>query len=378
VQAAIDQLGAGLGAEQVDAYREALASNVESPHAALGVMSFLGQHLERATWLYGLGTQAEPGNAMYWNNFGVGLHEKAILVSTVTPDRPLLDTAVASLERAVSLQPDNATFQNNLGFAYLESWRTKDDAKIAQAAVDALRKAVALDPASATAWAHLAVALAISDDVAGAVEAVGKSRAIGPMNGALLAAYPLLTPAVNDELKKKAGGSCAIDYGCKAQCPRSIIGQVNFVTCEVAQSSAQGACEAGRPYAESFDCSEQVPKFGILIPGLNSGFSLVTGYGRIDITVDGQGKIHYKYSSPSESLGKISVSMGAQGTWSPASGFSEVKFKEGFSFKLVGGDVAKQLGDAKLGPGSVNMDIDAETGDVAVAVKAYGGAVLGH
>ena len=374
VQAAVDKLAAELGEPLTAAYDEELAKGGDAPHAGLGSIAFLGQHLELATWLYGKGVLAEPDNADYLNNFAVGLHEKAILASTVTPDRPLLDLAVASLERAVALQAANATFHANLGYARLESWRTQSDAPMLQAAADALRKAVALDSHSATAWAHLAEVLAAQDDVAGAVEALEKARALAPFNGTLLATYPRLTPAVLDELTKTATGHCAIDYGCKAQCPRSIIGQVTYVTCEVAQSAAQGACEAGRPYAESFNCREQVPEFGILIPGLNSGFSLITPWGRVDMTVDGRGFVDFKAKAGATVVGPVSASISGKGSWDPASGFVEVKFKDGVSVGYKGSEAAKVASDHKMGPASISYDV----GDETPKIKAYGGTILGH
>ncbi|MGH8030168.1 MAG: hypothetical protein ACREO3_09560, partial [Arenimonas sp.] len=374
VKAAVDQLANELGDAETQTFLAAIPEAGESPHAALGALSFVGDHLERMTWLYGLGVLAEPDNAVYLNNFAVGLHEKAILTSTVTPDRALLDVAVMALQKAVALQPGEAAYQQDLGYALLESWRTRTDAATLQTAADALRKAVALDPESVAAWSHLAEVLSAQQDVAGAVDAITRARALAPFHGALLATYPRLVPAVDAELKKLATGCAQIDYECKAQCPRSIIGQVNFVTCEVAQSSAQGACEAGRPYATDFDCREQLPEFGILIPGLNSGFSLITPIGRIDLVVDGQGWVDWKFSTASEKIGAVGVSISGKGSWSPSSGFTEMEFKEGFSYSKIGGDAAKVMGEYKMGPASVNASVDfQDSANVRFSAKAYGG-----
>jgi tetratricopeptide (TPR) repeat protein len=380
VQAATDQLAVELGDAQVQSLLAALAQPGEAPHAALGTIALLGQHLEPATWIFGRGVLAEPDNADYLNNFAVGLHEKALLETPA--DRALLDVAVASLEKATALQPGNAVFQSNLGFARLDAWRGTQDAATLQAAVDTLGKSIALDATSPAAWAHLGEARAAQSDFAAALEALAKARALEAFNGALLGAYARLPPEMNAELRKHAAG-CAIDYGCKAQCPRSIIGQVNFVTCEVAQSSAQGACEAGRPYPETFDCSEQLPEVGILIPGLNSGFSLITPWGRVDVLVDGRGTIEYKakmtWSGPSGDKVGAGFSFEEKGTWNPASGYYEVRYKTGMSFGYKGADAAKVASDHKMGPGSINFSGPVlGPGNAKAEIKLYGGTIFAH
>ncbi|MFA6985969.1 MAG: hypothetical protein WC213_07155 [Arenimonas sp.] len=374
VQDVVDQLATELGDEQTKRYTAVLAEGGESPHAGLGLIAFLGQNLELATWLYGLGVQAEPGNDAYLNNFGLGLHEKALLKKPTS--EPLLTLAKESFEKAVTLKPDNAVYQSNLGFAQLERWRSSADAATLQAAVDALKKSVALDAKSATAWAHLAEALAAQSDNAGARQALEKSRARGPFNGALMSTGLRMPAAVMDEFKK-AGPACKVDFECKAKCPKSIIGQINFVTCEMEQSSAQMACDAGKPYANGFDCSEQIPEFGILIPGLNSGFSLFTPWGRLDMTVDGKGNVDYRFKA-STSVGGVGIGATTRGSWSPESGFSSVEIKPGVSYNLVGGDAAKLMGEAKMGPASIAIEGDPRTGNLDIKLKGYGGTVFSH
>lgn len=374
VQSAIDQLATELGDEQTKPYIEALAQGGDSPHAALGLVAFLGQHLELGTWLYGRGVLAEPENDVYLNNFGLGLHEKALL--TKPTNQPLLAVAKESFQKAANLKPDNAVYQNNLGFALLETWRTSADAATLQAAADALKKATSLDPKSATAWAHLAEVLAAQLDNAGAAEALEKSRALGPFNGALMSTGLRMPPSVMDEYKKKLP-ACKIDFGCQANCPKSIIGQINFVTCEMEQSSAQMACDAGKPYANGFDCSEQIPEFGILIPGLNSGFSLITPWGRLDMTVDGKGNVDYRFKA-STSVGGVGIGTTTRGSWSPESGFTSFEIKPGVSYNLVGGDAAKLMGEAKMGPASITIEGNPKTGETEIKLKAYGGSVFSH
>ncbi|MGH8106709.1 MAG: hypothetical protein ACREO2_10345, partial [Arenimonas sp.] len=225
--------------------------------------------------------------------------------------------------------------------------------------------------------AHLAEALAAQKDTAGAADALEKSRGLGAFNGALISAGLRIPPEVMDEFKKKFP-PCKVDFGCKANCPRSIIGQINFVTCEMEQSSAQMACEAGKPYAAGFDCSEQIPEFGILIPGLNSGFSLITPWGRLDMTVDGKGNVEYKFKTGGNVVGPVGGEMTARGSWSPASGFSSVEVKPGVNFNLVGGQAAEMLDKAKMGPASIVIEGSSKTGETELKLEAYGGSVFTH
>ncbi len=395
VLAAVDQLGAELGDAKTAPYTAALAETKETPHAALGVLAFLGQHLELSTWLYGQGVIANPENDVYLNNFGVGLHEKALLtmpkkqagggsggsvggpaVAPALSASDYLELAKQSFENAIVLKKDSAVYYNNLGFVLLDIWRANANAEALQAAVDALKKAVALNPKSAPAWAHLAEALAAQKDMAGASDALEKSRGLGAFNGALISTGLRMPPEVMDVYKKKSP-ACKVDFGCKANCPRSIIGQINFVTCEMEQSSAQMACDAGQPYAAGFDCSEQIPEFGILIPGLNSGFSLITPWGRLDMTVDGKGNVEYKFKTGAN-VGAVGGEMTARGSWSPASGFSSVELKPGVTYNLVGGEAAEMLDKAKMGPASIVIEGSSKTGDTELKLEAYGGSVFTH
>lgn len=398
VLATVDQLGAELGDAKTATYTAALAQTKESPHAALGVPAFLGQNLELAAWLYGQGVIAQPDNHVYLNNFGMLLHEKALLMmpkkqagggsggsvggTAVTTPAPALSAtdylslSKESFEKALVLKNDNAAYHGNLGFVLLDIWRSSANEAILQASVDEFKKAVALNPESATAWAHLAEALAAQKDMAGAADALEKSRGLGAFNGALISAGLRMPPEVMDQYRKKSP-PCKVDFGCKANCPRSIIGQINFVTCEMEQSSAQMACDAGKPYAAGFDCSEQIPEFGILIPGLNSGFSLITPWGRLDMTVDGKGNVDYKFKAGT-SVGGVGGELTTRGSWSPASGFSSVEVKPGVNFNLVGGDAAKLLDQAKMGPVSIVVEGSSATGATELKLEAYGGSVFSH
>jgi hypothetical protein len=81
-------------------------------------------------------------------------------------------------------------------------------------------------------------------------------------------------PAIQPNLQSALQSICKVNYDCDNSCKRSIIGRINFVTCEIANSSAQIACQAGEPYAMTYNCDEQFLEYGNLIPGLNSGFPI--------------------------------------------------------------------------------------------------------
>jgi tetratricopeptide (TPR) repeat protein len=379
-QDAVAALAADVGADRVRDYEamlaEAVAAGVDSPHAALGLVAFMNQELELATWLYGLGVLAEPDNPVYLNNFGLGLHEKALMATGGTDPR-LLALARDSFVQALAHDPGNATFHNNLGMAELERWRAEKNADTLAAAIAAFRQATSIDPKSATAWAHLAEALAASADTAGAAEALAKSRKLAPFNGALLSAGPRLPAAVVSASLGDDGAACQIDYGCDANCPRSIIGQIDLVTCRIAESSAQSACSEGRVYAPAFDCAEKIPEFGILFPGLNSGFSMPTPFGRLDATVDGAGNVQFRFKW-STNFGAVGGEVTTQGGWSPESGFTSVEIKPGITYSFVGGDAAEHLNELEMGPFQIGLEGNSETRTTEIKIEVYGGSVLSH
>ena len=113
---------------------------------------------------------------------------------------------------------------------------------------------------------------------------------------------------------------CQVSFHCDAKCPKSIIGQIDLVTCRIAESSAQSSCQSGKPYAQVFDCSAKLPRFGILIPGLDPGFSIITPWGSFDMVVQGDGKVDFQLKIQSPSFGPVQTALQTQGQWEPSRG----------------------------------------------------------
>jgi hypothetical protein len=148
------------------------------------------------------------------------------------------------------------------------------------------------------------------------------------------------------------------------------------VTCRIAESSAQSACSEGKVYAPEFDCAEKIPEFGILIPGLNSGFSMPTPFGRLDVTVDGAGNVDFRFKWSTSAPG-LGGEVTAHGSWSPESGFTSVEVQPGVTYSFVGGDAARQLSELEMGPGQITI-ASQPGGTVEIKIEAYGGSVFSH
>ena len=103
----------------------------------LGVMaSQMGNH-ETAVGLMRRSIDADPSNAVYYNNLGKVLNEQG-----------KLDEAIASCNKALSLKPDYAMAHNNLGVALKEQGRLDE-------AAESHRKALSFKPDYAQAYSNL-------------------------------------------------------------------------------------------------------------------------------------------------------------------------------------------------------------------------------
>ena len=105
----------------------------------------------------------------------------------------------------------------------------------------------------------------------------------------------------------------------------------------MAQGSAVLACREGKPFATSYDCRRERPKFGILVPGLDPGFSIVTPFGSIDVVAQGDGRIDTSIKINTPSLGGYQAFAEAQGSYLPESGSMTWDYDGGIQYNLFGG-----------------------------------------
>jgi hypothetical protein len=170
---------------------------------------------------------------------------------------------------------------------------------------------------------------------------------------------------------------CEVNYACDAKCPKSIIGQIDLVTCKISESSAQSSCRDGKPYARFFDCSAKLPRFGILIPGLDPGFSIVTPWGSFDVVVQGDGKVDFQVKILSPSLGPAQASLGTRGSWEPSRGDLALNMEAGAQINLFNrvSPVMEQANAYDVGL-SVVEKYDLSGGTVKTGLEIGRGGVL--
>jgi hypothetical protein len=96
--------------------------------------------------------------------------------------------------------------------------------------------------------------------------------------------------AIQPNLQSALQSTCEVNYDCDNSYSRSIIGRIDFVTCEIPNSSAQMASQAGEVSATTYNCDEQLPEYGILIPGLNFGFSIAVSAFAAYVLINGDGQ----------------------------------------------------------------------------------------
>ena len=186
---------------------------------------------------------------------------------------------------------DTATL-NNFAAMLAETMADNPDllpAKFLKLAHAAAGEAVRLAPGEPLCLSNLARALEAAGDSSGGAEALARARALAPNAMAVLAAQRDLPASQPYQQAAQRAGN--VDFRCQEIRPKSIIGGLMSVTCEIENFSAQGACLAGQPYPTSCRCAEDLPEYGILIPGLNSGFSIAVPGFSLHVLVDGQGNV---------------------------------------------------------------------------------------
>lgn len=282
VTAAMDSLASGFQPGDGAGFAEYLAQAPDGVTGdTIGQLLYMRRHFDKAAWFFGHDVLRDPDDPVSLNNFSAMLAGAYAGSPGIYPVEWLGIARLAS-QRAVALEPGNAAFHNNLGTAARLLGLTDE-------AVAAFREAVDLEGDEALFWANLARALEAAGDSAAAAEALARARALAPNGMAYAFARRDLPHSApyNDRLARE----CNVNFRCQEICPKSIIGGLMSVSCEMENMSAQLACQEGRPYPTSYDCKEDFPQYGILIPGLNAGFSVAVPGFSAHVLVDGEGNV---------------------------------------------------------------------------------------
>lgn len=356
------------------AYAETIKGLDEDAASGLGLTALLNREPALAAWFYANDLESHPGDANTQNQLGLLLHE----IYYIDADRALLDEAITLLAESAEAETGRPEPANNLAYALLARYELDGDEDDLQTAIDMLMFALEISPEEAIYHARLAqIQLAMGDDEIAMMSLTAAQR-LDPIN---IVAFDVGAQASGSEAHAAIDRSyCdAIDY-C-SNCPKSIIGQINFVTCKMVEADAVAACKAGLPYAPSYDCSAELPTFGILIPGLNSGFSILTPFGSLEMTVDGAGNVKWQlqFKMPG---GAVGPSFNVKGTWDPKSGLVVTSLGPEVTIALRSRGKTKELMEAiEKYIGGVGVSIkstkDLETGEsgTTVGVKVLRGDV---
>lgn len=370
----VAMLAEHIDGHDLSAYAEAIKDLDEDAALGLGLTAMLNRDPALAAWFYANDLESHPGDPNTMNQLGMLLHE----LYYVKGDRALLDEAITMLEESADGERTRPEPANNLAYALLERYELDGDEEDLQTAIDMLMFALDLAPEEAIYHARLAqVRLAMGDDESAMMSLVAAQRR-DPIN---VVAFDVGAQAAESEAYAGIDRSYCekIDY-C-SDCPKTIIGQINFVTCKMFEADAIAACHAGLPYAPSYDCSEEVPTFGLFIPGLNSGFSFLMPFGSLDMSIDGDGNVKWQVQFK-RSGGRVEPSFNIKGTWDPKSGLVVTHAGPEATIVLRGRGKTKKLMEAlEKHIGGVGINIkstkDLGTGEskTQVGIKAVRGNV---
>lgn len=362
----------------------------------LALEAYLNRHLETAAWLYARSVEADPDDGLTWSNLGLTLTALAMREDdvagrtaslagsvmihasvSVRPQvaAPLLEEALTALREAVRLAPERPEPHNNLGVALLESGRLDEAERSFDRALE-----LDGDPSGQAIYlAHLAEVYAAQGRELEAAAALARAHALDPFSG----------PAVLLGLRGASGGFpvpaeadrsyCdAVDFDCMNTCPGGIIGRVNAVTCEMENASNQMACRAGEPYVQGYDCDIEMSNVPFILPGMFPGASIVTPWGRLDVMVQGGGRIDYKVQIgvPGMSGPRGGLQIEAAGSYDPERGGSITRISPSVSINTYDrGSVAPQLNELGVGPSAIKIQGDVYNTDgppdAAVTINAY-------
>ncbi len=313
IGAAIDSLAAQFDPGDLSEFNAFLAQAPDGmTGGAVGQILYSHRHFARAAWFFGQDALADPSNASAQNNFA-GLLQVVHETNPSIADESWLTAIELAARSSAATDPGNAAAWNTLANALRLLGQYEE-------AVAAAERAVEIASAETLYWTNLARAL----DAAGHHDRAG--RALSRAHALEANALPvrLSVSELRDAFtsyQTAQSNSCNINFNCQAQCPPSIIGQINYVTCEIENQSAQLACAEGRPHATSFDCREQLPEYGILIPGLNAGFSVMAPGVTIHFLFDNDGTIRTR-GEVFGGFDRLGLYARGDGTYDPRNGFS--------------------------------------------------------
>lgn len=338
------------GLTQTDAASPSSAAAEAYGHALL-----MRRHLAPAAWMYAAAVWREPRRVSALMALGVTLAEGATTGGKSPAPEADLEAAIELQREAVRLMPNEGVTHHNLGTALLRlALARSNDRALLEEAAKSLLKASALGGRRAPHFnVRLAEALNALGDRAGAQAALREAFVVNSADPILLMAR--VSSLAEVPVQSDLPACKAVDFACKKNCPQGITGRMMMVACEIANANAVEDCRAGKPYPKGYNCEAKLPRFGISIPGLDPGFSIMTPWGAIHATVQSNGRIDWRADFHTPPAGGFKGMMSAQGSYQPTTGAANFSFDKGtVQFSLNNNNfLTKQAGAYNIGPSSM-------------------------
>ncbi len=300
----------------------------------LGHAVALNRQFDQAAWLYVAAVEREPASPASVSSLGVLIAEGVTLDAGGKPDEALLAAIVELQREARRLDGKSAAIASNLGGALTALGAKRLDRAMIEEGAFLIHEAVQANPQNVIYYVRLAEALKLMEETSAAKKFLEAAFHLNSAHPTLVMARAPGGGLADVPLEITQGAMCQVNFDCDNKCPKSIIGQIDLVSCKIDESTAQSSCQQGKPYARFFDCAAKLPKFGILIPGLDPGFSILTPWGSFDAVMQGDGSVDFQFKVLSPGLGPAQAALQTQGSWEPSRGDLALNFEASVQYNL--------------------------------------------
>lgn len=341
------------------------------PPAMLAHMFYIQRHFDLAAFYFSVDYDLNPENVESLANLAGILVE----MNAFDPDRyptAFVDWALQSARLAADLRPDYAGIQNTRAFVTQLAADVPDFSdELLKEGWSAAKAATEMAPDRAAYWLNLARILDRLDQKEAANQALLTAHAADPdsrayyMTAEGLGRTPIAPPPAT-------GAQCTVNFKCAEICPKSIIGQINFVSCKLENDTQQKNCKAGKPFATAYNCEEEFPVFGAL-PGLSSVVSICVPGLCIHIRIKNGNEADVRIEA-GPNFGPIKILAGTDGHFSNKNGFSVDRFSTSAKFSLYNRSRAGNLAGkhAEINP------LEIKVSDTHGEGQKLSGSAMGH
>jgi tetratricopeptide (TPR) repeat protein len=339
--------------QPIDLLQLLVADKAENdpPPAMLAHMMYASGRFDIAAFYFSVDFDLNPDNVESLANLSGILVE----LNTADPEKfpdVFLEWAEETARQAVALRPDNADVGRNLSFVLQAvAQNSAQKRALLDEALGLANAAVDFDPDALENWTNLARVQYLRDQQEKVDAALSMARKADPSDpGYALTAVALNRIPVPYEGDTEPGGLskpqlCTVNFQCSKICPKSIIGQVNFVSCMLENDTQQKNCQAGKPFATAYNCEEEFPVFGA-VPGLSNVASICVPGFCFHFRLKGNGDVDIRIEA-GPNFGPIKPVIGGEIKYTNKNGFSVTKVTNGMKFSLYNRSAAGNLAGRK-------------------------------